>query len=177
MKTAEIWKPVSLPDFEKDYEVSSQGRIRRVTRCKGQKDPHLLKNEVIRNGYFRVCLHNDKGRTKVLVHRLVALAFIGPIPEGLQVNHKDGDKVNNSVDNLEYVTLQENVRHRDENGLGRFLKHEEHNMAKLNWSAVRAIRRGIACGVKHTQLSVMYGVTLQTIHSIVKGKTWKDSDL
>lgn len=69
-------------------------------------------------GYKRICLYcNDGKRRKILVHRLIALAFI-PNPENKpQINHKDGNKLNNNISNLEWCTNQENIQHGFDNDL------------------------------------------------------------
>lgn len=89
----EQWR--NVPRYEGRYQVSSFGAVRRV----GGK---MLKPSYYR-GYARVSLGN-KQRT---VHRIVAEAFIGPLLPGIKVNHKDGNKGNNRIENLEYMTRRE----------------------------------------------------------------------
>lgn len=93
------------------YSVSDQGHIRRV----GRDHNHSVRED--RKGYLCTDLYQKGHRTTKKVHRLVAEAFI-PNPEGKsQINHKDGNKKNNHVNNLEWVTPQENCRHAWDNGL------------------------------------------------------------
>lgn len=107
------WRRV--PGYE-DYEVTDNGLfIRKGERC--------IRQHVDTMGYMRasVCRGERKKpdhwgnyagvKRSVGMHRLVAAAFIGPCPDGLEVNHKDGDKKNNRVENLEYVTHRENILH------------------------------------------------------------------
>ena len=78
---------------------------------------HILKPGLKRSGYYEISLKNADGHKSFLVHRLVAEYFI-PKREGAnEVNHKDGDKLNNDVSNLEWVTRNENLRHAYETGL------------------------------------------------------------
>ncbi len=93
----EIWLPVEGYPL---YHVSNHGRVRGPRK--------MLKPWDHRDGYVKVNLYVDGKKSPKTVHPLVAHAFIGPRPEGLEVHHKDEDKLNNHVDNLEYVTSQYN---------------------------------------------------------------------
>lgn len=102
----EQWKPVA--GHESLYEVSNTGKVRSLNYKGEGKAQELTQGK---KNYPVVCLTRG-GRNKTFaVHRLVAETFIGPCPEGYQVNHKDFDKTNNHVDNLEYVTPQQNIQH------------------------------------------------------------------
>lgn len=110
----EIW--IDISGYEGKYQVSNLGRVRSLiyknnANGKIYKREKLLKQFYDRNGYLRVDLKMGK-RKNAQVHRLVALAFIPNPLEKPQVNHKDKDKENNKVDNLEWVTNQENQLHR-----------------------------------------------------------------
>jgi hypothetical protein len=169
----EGWRPVALPAFTDDYQVSSLGRIRRVTHCRRSKAVRLLHGEILRKGYIRVTLVNSVARDKVLLHKLVATAFLGPIPSGKEINHKDGNKANNTVANLEYVTQAENIRHRDEAGLHRILRGEKHGSARLTAAQVRAIRAAAAAGATVTELANAYQISKPHVACLVKRKLWR----
>ena len=115
----EIWKPVT--NYENYYEVSNFGNVKSVNRhvkCKGNSLLFLqgkLMNYVISNKRVTLCKEH-KGK-QFFTHRLVALAFIDNIDLKPQVNHKDGDKLNNQVSNLEWCTQSENVIHAYKTGL------------------------------------------------------------
>lgn len=104
----EIWK--DIPGYEGLYQVSNQGNIKSfVKSTKHQNQSHLLKQHVNNSGYFYVQLYIDKGKRKhFLVHKLVAMAFLENPNNYPCVNHKDENKLNNCVDNLEYCTYQYN---------------------------------------------------------------------
>lgn len=114
-------------------------------------------------GYFFVGLRRDGRSHNRKVHALVAEAFIGPRPCGLDVNHIDGDKRNNRVENLEYVTRRENVRHALDLGL----------CGKLSMQAANDIRADYASGATQASLAKRYGVSTPTISNVVHNKTWR----
>ena len=99
----ELWHHCEAPYTR--YEVSNQGRVRNAHTGK------LLKPQPFSNGYLFIQLFYKGEKKVMLVHRLVALAFVPGWREGLEVNHKDGNKKNNSAENLEWVTHSENHRH------------------------------------------------------------------
>lgn len=108
-------------------------------------------------------------------HRLVADAFLGPIPEGMQVNHKDGDKARPWVDNLEIVTNGENRAHAYRT-LGvppnRGKTGEQHPNAKFGADVVFAIRAAFNSGEENgPALAEKYGVSRQTIYRIARGES------
>jgi len=110
-----MWKDVTIRDgkYIGKYEVSDDGKVRSAIngRFKGSKPGRILNQVLDNKGYLRVNLYfNAKGRP-TRVHGIVAEAFLGERPEGMTVNHIDGNKTNNHVENLEYVSNKENVRH------------------------------------------------------------------
>lgn len=108
----EVWKDIK--GYEGRYQVSNTGRIKGLPIdekfCK-KREEVILKTFMCGSGYQEVILSIHGKRTPKLIHRLVAEAFISN-PEGKkEVNHKDGDKCNNNVNNLEWVTPSENQAH------------------------------------------------------------------
>jgi hypothetical protein len=108
----EEWKEIT--GFDR-YSVSSMGRIRRNARA-GVREMQM-KLVAGNRGYLVIGLRRTGVTENFYVHRFVAAAFLGECPAGLCVNHKDGKKHNNAVDNLEYVTHAENMRHAFRTGL------------------------------------------------------------
>lgn len=107
----EIWKV--LPEFP-DYDVSNHGRIRRRYK---HAMTRVMKAVPNRHGYIRVQLRNLSGaKATHFLHRLVASAFLGPLPQGLQVGHVDGSRCNNRIENLVYVTPKQNAYHKYRHG-------------------------------------------------------------
>lgn len=159
MSDFEIWKPVK--GFEERYEVSSLGRVR-------LKGGNLLISHISDKGYARV---NFGGKTW-LVHRLVAQAFIPNPQEKPQVNHINGVRADNHVENLEWVTCRENLRHSYD-----VLGAPGHNLGKR--SPRRKLTDEQARDVKYStktysQLCEQYGITDVTIHAIRHGKQYRD---
>lgn len=109
----EEWR--SIEGYEELYEVSSLGRVRscdRFVKSKGGTRLHkgkLLKLGKRKDGYLQVLLSKDNKQKMLLVHRLVYASFHGKIPEGMEVNHIDEDKSNNSIKNLNLMTHKENM--------------------------------------------------------------------
>lgn len=119
----EAWK--EIPNTNGFYYVSNMGRVKSKAR------PRVMSNGIVKHykefmlrpleqtaGYLAVNLYPDKGKQcKRLIHILVAEAFIPKYIDGLDVNHKDGNKKNNCVDNLEWCTRKENMQHCSATGL------------------------------------------------------------
>lgn len=104
----EIWK--DIPNYEGRYQVSNLGNIKSLS-FKNQNFESLLKPSLNSSGYYKVELYKDKKSKVFYVHRLVATVFI-PNPENKsEVNHIDGNKINNIVSNLEWNTISENQKH------------------------------------------------------------------
>ncbi|MBP5311893.1 MAG: HNH endonuclease [Clostridia bacterium] len=100
----EFWK--DIPGFENLYQISSNGRVKSFRKSSKlhRVNEHILKPYLSNNGYYQVTLYSGTYKKKLLIHRLVADAFL-PNPEHLpQVNHKDENRLNNNVDNLEWCT-------------------------------------------------------------------------
>lgn len=170
-----MWVPIPGLDVWW-YEVSNHGRIRSLDHWV-QSDSLLggaveflrrgrvLKTRFKPDGYPLFSVRPEGYRGKLLsfpVHRLVAKAFL-PNPEGLpEVNHKDFNRRNNHVDNLEWVTRSENMRHAFTAGRGR----------KLNPEKARAVRERFDCGESLDDLATFYCVSRQTINLVLRGEIW-----
>lgn len=177
MDEDETW--VAYPKYEGTYEVSSHGVFRSLTRMIKHKratvtngtrvvNGKVLKPYLGTHGYLEVYLCGNGRRENVLVHRGVLEAFIGPCPDGMQCRHKDGDKMNNRLDNLAWGTPLENAADMKLHGHGPV--GERHGMAKITENDVREIR---ASNEKQRVLAKRYGVLQATISSIRKKKLWK----
>lgn len=104
----EIWKEFEVTTL-KTYYISNLGRVKTIT--KGNKKEKILKPDYS-NNYGRIRIGKSNSKLK-FVHHLVAYNFLGPRSEGLQIDHKDRNKLNNKANNLEYVTPFENNQNTD----------------------------------------------------------------
>ena len=105
------------------------------------------------------------------IHRLVAEKWVTNPDNKEQVNHKDGNKLNNSADNLEWVDNQENRNHAVKEFL--HLQGEDCSYSKLNWEKVEYIRNN-PDNLTQKELGEKFGVARTTISSVVTGRTWKN---
>lgn len=111
---AEIWKDIK--GYEGKYQISNTGFVKSLNFNHTGKEK-ILKNKVNRRGYCYVTIYQNGKQNYPGIHRLVAETFI-PNPNQLeQVNHIDGNKENNNIENLEWCTQTENIRHADKTGL------------------------------------------------------------
>lgn len=172
----EIWK--DIPGYENLYRVSTFGNVKSYKKigwmnrnnCTRIFKPKDL-NPSHSHGYLNVRLTKNKKSKLLFVHRLVLLAFI-PNPENKpQVNHKNGIKTDNRIDNLEWVTAVENIAHSLKTGLAIRKSGEDHHYAKLSNNQVKEIR-SLKDNVKF--LANKYDVSIQTIYNILKFKTFKN---
>lgn len=149
-----------------NYLVSSLGNVKTING-KLRKVVYDSKNDY---GYVELW-KNNKGK-KFRIHRLVAETFIPNTLGKEQVNHIDGDKKNNCVSNLEWVTPKENIRHAIENDLSS-IKYGSKNLAsKLKEEDVKYIRENARINKSAKELSEIYNVSTTTIYNIINYKKW-----
>lgn len=161
---AENWK--DIPGYEGIYKVSDKGNVH-SSYGKGR----TLRQRDNGNGYLKVELWGSGKRKNIFVHRLVLLAFVGP--SSLQVNHKDGNKTNNRLSNLEYCTRRQNIKHASDIGL--LPSGERHGNSKLTKEKVRKMRHEWADGqYTKEELAEKYGVTPTHVGDIIVRKWWRN---
>lgn len=157
-----------IPSFP-NYEICPHGEILSL-RTGNRISQHLTHHR-----YLRVNLRQNKKSYNRYVHGLVAETFLGPKPSGLQVDHIDGDKSNNHISNLRYVTPEFNLSHRET--LGKIRKGTMHGMSKLTESQVLEIRsRYKRWGRQKSntkEMSIEYGVDITLIRGIINRVYWK----
>ena len=173
----EEWKDIK--GYEGVYQVSNLGQVRHMAGQYGTalRKEKILKQSFTTDGYKRVRLmlkEKDKTRT---VHRLVAEAFLPNSDPNLTVNHKDGDKANNKVENLEWIDRSLQMYHAYKLGLKKSQAGVDNCNAKLTAEQVKYIREHYQ---RHSPefgqpaLAKKFGVAHSVIGKIVRGKTYKN---
>lgn len=172
----EIW--MSLSGYEGLYEVSTFGNVKALAKDVIDKNGvhHNKKEKILKpcpwGGYLMVVLHGNKNKT-ITVHRLVATAFI-PNPENKpQINHKDGNKLNNHISNLEWVTHQENMQHAFTTKLNRGRIGTENAKAKITEKEVIEIRKLSDEGKIGKEIAAVFNLNTSTVNRIISRKYWK----
>ncbi|AII27975.1 HNH endonuclease [Bacillus phage Bobb] len=161
----EVWKSLKgLIKQGDNYSVSNLGRVRNDVTGK------IKKNSSHERGYLTTGIGAN---STYPVHRLVALAF-HPNPDNKpQVNHIDGNKVNNEAANLEWVTPSENIIHAIRTGLQVHRRGEKHHSSKFTEKQVIEIKQMLAKGMKGATIAREFDVPPQYISWIKTGHTWR----
>lgn len=174
----EVWK--NIDGYNGMYQVSNLGRVRSF-KSNRSKHGHIMSLTISKRGYVRVTLYNG-GRKHCTVHRLVAKAFIPNLENKSEVNHIDGDKNNNRVDNLEWSTRSENMTHAYHTclhtALYRTIKTKHGTIirsgAKLHSSDICDIREKYSTGnYSMRTLGKEYDVSSAMISKIINGQAWR----
>jgi hypothetical protein len=170
MFKAEIWLPVA--GYEDTYEVSDYGRVRRLTGYRRATWPGRMLKTYLTTHYPSVGLWRSNTRSTAYVHRLVAAAFLGPPPSpSHEVNHLDGVRTNNHVNNLDWTTSSGNKLHAYTTGLTpdrRLARGDRHGNSKLTDAQVEQIRAAPA-SVRSVDLAREMGVSISLISKIRLG--------
>jgi transposase len=150
--------------IEEGYYATEDGRV---------FSPHrktFLKQHINDRGYLYVCLTANKASFWVRTHQFVWVCFNRQSAK--ELNHRDGNKLNNSLSNIEMTTREENIAHAMRTGLLVHLKGEECGPSKLTEKQVVQIKRLVAEGITLKKIGSRFGVHYTTISSIKRGITW-----
>lgn len=159
----ETWEDIK--DYEGYYKISNTGEVINVK---------TKKQLVIQCGdrYKQLILSKDGKSRKEYIHRLIAMAFIPNEYNKRCVNHKDGDKFNNDISNLEWVTHSENNKHAMNTGLNQAPRGHDQNFSKLTNEKVMEICKRLELFELPIDICVDYNVSSRTIYDIKLGNTW-----
>ncbi len=165
----EIWIPIK--ETNNTYSVSNHGQVKRIkdSHRKGfSKIGKILTPANDGCGYYFCYLFFDGNKIMRKIHKLVCEQFIGPLQNGKNINHKDGNKSNNHVNNLEYITLSENQMHA-RYVLGKFRRRH----ILFTEDVVKIINRS-KLGETATNIHKDYShISISAIYRIIKRQTWK----
>ena len=179
----EIWKDVQ--EFKGILQVSNKGRVRTLDRvCKAKNGGTQISKGMLRKatkdkqGYLKVVLTVNGSIYARRVHRLVATEFISNPMNKPEVNHIDGVKDNNEVNNLEWVTAKENVRHAHANNLikpfkRRKLKGHDNPSSRFTESQIEEVKRMRFNGSVYREIAEKFDVSIPTIRNICKGISYQ----
>ena len=163
----EIWKDIF--GYEGYYQISNFGRVKSFSYKKNR----ILVCSISRTGYIKYKLSKNGILKYFSCHRLVALSFIINEENKPQINHKNGIKTDNSVDNLEWCTASQNTLHSFKTGLNIPTKGEKNGYSKLKDCDIPIIKKLCNDGNKYEDIAKIYGVHKMQISRINRGKTWK----
>lgn len=162
----EIWKEVSgWPE----YEISSDGRVRRVSKNCGTTVGKILKPTKLNNGYYKVALCRNSKRKEYLVHRLVAITFLGNA-DGMDVCHIDGTRDNNKLSNLRIDTRKGNMN--DSRIHGTLIKGSRVGTSKYTEDFILQIKNDLKNGLSVLNCHKKYNIPKTTIYGIKYKYTW-----
>lgn len=174
-KNKEIWRPIQ--GFEGLYEISNIGRVKSLPRTMNNRygtvspiKERIRKFSYQKCGYLQVTLCAKGKSYYKWVHRLVAFAFLTEITGKNYVNHKDGNKHNNTVENLEFCTTAENNAHAGKMNLKPI--GTEHTNSKFTKEDLIKIRELLNLGWTHKRISYVFKVHRTTISRFAKNETY-----
>jgi hypothetical protein len=168
----EIWMPVNCYGgiYSKIYLISNMQRVKRVQHRKNVSNK-ITKPHLHPTGYFNVSLTIFGKQKLVAIHRLIAEAFIPNLENKSHVNHINGIKTDNRIENLEWCTVKENIQHAWRTGLAKSKKGEQSNGAKLTEKDVLEIR-AIGNTMTQKEIGKLYGINHQAVYKILKRVRW-----
>lgn len=164
----EIWKPIK--GYEGKYFVSSLGRIKSLPN-RSRRTELILKPQNQTYSFIDLC--KDGKVKKLTIHRIVAINFLDNPQNKPDVNHIDGNKHNNKLSNLEWVTKSENIKHSYATGLNSCVG-AKNSQCKLTEKEAVEIYNSNA---RTKDLSIQYNITQSTICDIRKGRSWTHATL
>jgi len=158
------WKDIN--GYKGLYKISNDGLVESV----GYGKKKILKTHLMTSGYEQLNLYKNKDYKKHSIHRLVAEHFVVNPMNKKEVNHKDGNKLNNHYTNLEWMTHAENFNHAYGNIFDN--KGENHGNSKLKDREVATIKKRLINGDSYKEIAMDYNVSRSTINYISIGRTW-----
>lgn len=173
----ETWKDVL--GFENYYEVSNTGLVRSKPRLVIRKNgrPHTVKSKILKpcistDGYLKSCFSINGKLYPFAVHRVAANSFLGK-QDGYEVNHINGIKTDNRIENLELLTHSENIKHAVKLGLLPVTRGSQRTQAKTTESVIKLMQEMRAKGIQRKVILSELNLSLHTYKDVIRGKSWR----
>ena len=174
---AEIWK--NIKGYKNFYQISNFGKVKSLKRQRTGKNgskvsvkKRILKSGKSKSGYLQVVLCKKGICKNFSIHRLIAIAFINNPTNHPEINHIDGNKTNNKIENLEWCTRSYNCLHSYKLNLVKIIKGENHKNSKLNEIQVKIIR-SLKDDLTQKEIAKYFNISQTNIKDILNRRTWK----
>ena len=166
-RKTDVYKRIYVNGIKTRYIVTLLGHVY------NKETMHKLYEAKMLNGYLKALIYYPGGRKLISIHRLVALAFLDKPEDCNIVNHKDGNKENNDVDNLEWCTQSDNAKHAHATGLAHARHGEKSNFAKITNAIADSICQDIVENkLTPREIATKHGVSRRTVTLIYNRKRW-----
>lgn len=159
----ENWKPIK--GYENFYSISDMGNVRRDVNGTGLCKKNRILKPGLKTGYYFVVLSKNGFQKCFRIAHLVIEHFLGPRPKTFDINHRNGIKTDNKINNLEYVSRSENIRHAFKNGLCP-------KRTKLTQTKIKEIRNCLKNGMEQKVIAKKYNCSQPTISCINRNTIW-----
>jgi len=167
MKVIQVQHP-----YFNEYEIAIDGYIwSKPKNGRGGHNGQWIKPMLLPNGYLKITLCKNKKRYQRYIHRLVLETYCGSCPKKMECRHIDGNKTNNTIDNLYWGTIIDNAN--DKRNHGTMRCGNNHEWSKLTHDDIIKIIELRKIGLTHEKISNFYNVRRETITKILNGKRWK----
>lgn len=171
-----------IPGYEGLYEIDVHGTVWSVERVivekTGKKRVHKRKSltpHLTNCGYHQIVLRKDNKNHNWSIHRAMGFTYLG-LKKGMDINHKDGVKTNNCLENLEVCSRSYNLKHAYRTGLTRDLSGAHHPTANAPLEAKTYILNAIACGLSCKQICTIFNLKRTTVYKMMDGTHWWNED-
>jgi hypothetical protein len=161
----EIWK--NIEGYEGLYQISNLGRVKLI------KSGKIINSTLGFNKYYLITLRKNGKPKSFRLHRLICQSFIDNLENKPYVNHKNGIKTDNSLENLEWCTPRENIIHAKKLGLMRYVKQENHGSSKLTKKDVYKIKYELS-HINSSKVAKIFKISISNVSRIRNNILWKD---
>lgn len=175
----EIWKDIK--NYEGLYQISNFGNVKSLARSidcgkfiRNVKEK-LLKQSKNSSGYLHVTFSKNNKLKTFTVHKLIMNTFIGD--SNLTINHKDCNKENNNINNLEYITNEDNLKHAHKNKLINYRKGINHHCTRISLTNLNKIYKMAMEGIPHKIIAEKFNIAISTVSTIKTKKSYRKGEI